>query len=481
MLRSILKYEWRNLVADKAIWVVTGLFALLIGYGLLNGFAWVRFQNATLATARSEEVTRFNKLKASLTAIEQGQEKFTGDAFADPRQARTVGNNKGTRYAAMPPGALAPLAVGQSDLYPYYFKVSTLNKQTFLYNNELENPTNLLVGRFDFAFVIVYLYPLLILALSYNLISAERDEGTLAMLLAQPVALRQIVLGKILLRGGIVLALAVVCSLLGAVLSGANLLEGDTALRLGLWCAVVLFYGAFWFALAAAVNALGKSSATNAVGLVGLWLVFVVVIPAALNVTVTSLSPVPSRVELIQAIREASSAATAQGNQLLARYYEDHPELLPKNTKVDTSSFALRSTAVRETVDKAIAPVMARYDRQLLGQQNLVERYRFLSPAIVAQEALSDLAGTGLDRYRHFLGEVDKFHRGWQGFFVPLIFRQQSITAADIDRLPIFRFQEEPVGAVAGRVAGGLLGLVLPVVFLVWIALPRFKHYPVTA
>lgn len=476
MLRPILKYEWRNMVADRTLWAVCGLLVLLMGYSLLNGAGWVQFQRQTLADAREEERTRLGELKTTLAALERGK-PFEGDEFSDPREARTVGNNKGTRYAVLPPGPLATLAIGQSDLYPYYFKVSTLNKQTFIHNNELENPTNLLVGRFDFAFVILYLFPLAILALSYNLISGERDDGTLAMLLAQPVGLDTLILGKVLLRGGVVITLAVVLSLVGAA-AGEWVAEGFW-LRLGLWTVVTALYGIFWFALAVAINAAGARSATNAVTLIGLWLLFVVLIPAAVNVAVTTASPVPSRVELIQAMREASSAANAQGSRLLARYYEDHPELVP--ARVDPGSFALRSTAVREEVDRAIAPVLERYDRQLLGQQNLVERYRFLSPAILAQQVLGDLAGTGLERYRYFLDQVDRFHQTWQDFFVPRIFRRQAVRAADIDRLPVFRFREEPVETVSGRVLVGLAGLAVPSLLLLGLALPGLRRYPIAA
>ena len=116
---------------------------------------------------------------------------------------------RGQRYAMARPGPLAALAVGQGDLYPYYFKMTNRSKQTFINNDEIENPTNLLAGRFDLGFVTVFLFPLLILAMSYNLISAEREQGTLAMALAQPVRLRTLAMGKAAFRAAVVLTLAI--------------------------------------------------------------------------------------------------------------------------------------------------------------------------------------------------------------------------------------------------------------------------------
>ena len=82
-----------------------------------------------------------------------------------------------------------------------------------------------------------------------------------------------------------------------------------------------------WLALAAWVNSLRRSSAWNATVLVGAWLVLVVVLPAAVNIAAGLLHPLPSRVEMITAQREASNDAVNRRSELLARYLEDHPEM----------------------------------------------------------------------------------------------------------------------------------------------------------
>jgi ABC-2 type transport system permease protein len=92
--------------------------------------------------------------------------------------------------------------------------VTYQSKIHFIHNNDIENPSHLLSGHFDLAFVIVYLFPLLIFALSYNLLSAEREIGTLRLLMSQPLALRTLVPGKVLVRAGALLALAVVAPVL---------------------------------------------------------------------------------------------------------------------------------------------------------------------------------------------------------------------------------------------------------------------------
>jgi ABC-2 type transport system permease protein len=67
--------------------------------------------------------------------------------------------------------------------------------------------------------------------------------------------------------------------------------------------------------MAAAVAALGKPSATNAMILAGAWLGLVVLVPSLLNMGPTTAYPVPSRVEMIQATRTASDDANAEGSR----------------------------------------------------------------------------------------------------------------------------------------------------------------------
>ena len=476
MLTRILRHEWRSLAADRTLWAIGALLFVTVGYGAWNGASWVRFQQATLRSTVAEEQTRLEALKNAIRDADAG--RTSPPAFSDPRTPAAVGRALGVRYAFMPPGPLAALAIGQSDIYPYYFKVSTSSKTTFLNNDEIEHPVHLMSGRFDLAFVVLYLYPLIILALSYNLISAEKESGTLAMTLSQPVSLRTLVAGKIALRFGFVLAIAAGLAL-GALLLGGAGLSVQAVPRLLLWVGVVAAYGAFWFVLAAAVNALGWSSSTNAMALAGMWLTFVLLIPSLLNVAVKSLHPVPSRVELIQAMRAASTEASAAGSRLLARYYEDHPELA--DSRSSASDFAAVSLAAQEEVDRRIQPVLARFDEQLEHQQSMVDRYRFLSPAIVAQASLFDIAGTSAHRYKHFLALTEEFHRAWSAHLGPRIVRRERLSPENIDQLPRFQFREEGSDKVAGRVATGIGGLLLPSVLIGWLAMKAVQRAPIAS
>jgi ABC-2 type transport system permease protein len=477
MLRRIIRHEWRTMAADRSLGLVTVLLAVIVVYGVSNGTSWVQFQRQTLAAAARDEEGRLAELRREVAAIEGGARPRT--PLRDPRSPAIVAGYRGQRYAMAPPGPLAALAVGQGDLYPSYFKMTNRSKQSFINDDEIENPTNLLAGRFDLGFVTLFLFPLLILTMSYNLISAEREQGTLAMALAQPVRLGTLALGKVAARAAVVLAVAIGLSLAAGALAGVDLTGPGPLGRLALWVAVVAAYGAFWFALAVAINALGRGSAANAIALVAAWLALVVIIPSLVHIAVTSLHPVPSRVELIQAMREASRAASALGSKALSKYYEDHPELVPAEKDSAPADFMVTNQAVQESLDRSIAPVLERYDAQLAKQQAMVDRLRFLSPAIVAQEALNDIAGTGLARHKHFLGQVDEYHGAWQAFFVPKIMRRELLKGSDFAVIPEFHFREESMGDVVPRAVVGIAGLAAPALVVGLIGFAALRRYSV--
>ena len=141
-----------------------------------------------------------------------------------------------------------------------------------------------------------------------------------------------------------------------------------------LWLVAVSTYGVLWFALAVLVASFGRSSATNATALATVWLLLVVLLPSMFNLLATTIYPVPSRVDMIQAVRVASDAATSAGSTLLARYYEDHPELASGGAEQAMNDFSVIRVAVDSDVARRVRPVVDRYEQQLARQQAMIDR-----------------------------------------------------------------------------------------------------------
>jgi ABC-2 type transport system permease protein len=235
-----------------------------------------------------------------------------------------------------------------------------------------------------------------------------------------------------------------------------------------------MVYGAFWIALAVAVNALGRGSATNAVALAGVFFAVIAVLPGIASAVVSIAHPPATRIELISALRDASLDLRRDGSRLLARYYEDHPELRPPGAP--EADFGKLFVSVQLELDRIGGPIEARFRGRLTEQQALVDRIRFLSPAILAQEAMTDLAGTGAARHARFDAQVEDLRASYRDFFVPRILAGRRLAPEDYAAIPRFGFREEPAAALARRVLGGLAGLMVSTVALVIFAAVRLRR-----
>jgi ABC-2 type transport system permease protein len=317
--------------------------------------------------------------------------------------------------------------------------------------------------------------------MSYQLLSAEREDGTLALLLSQPVTVATVLGGKVVARLLLLLSVVSVVVVIACVVGGVNVAAAETGSRLMLVIVTLVVYALVWFSLAVLVNLLGWPSPVNAVALLAVWLAVVIVAPATVNVLAIRLYPAASRVELIQAIRRATDAADARAAELLGQYFQDHPDLVPASANASMSDFYSRTIAVQADAEEATRPVMARFAAQTNAQRRLVDRFQFLSPPVLVRGALDDLAGTSEARYRDFINQIDNYHLGWRAFFVPRIMHQSKMAAADYDQIPVFHYVAEAEARVRSRVWRSITGLLLALAALVGASIVLGARYRLTS
>jgi ABC-2 type transport system permease protein len=489
MWRKVVRHEWRMLRAERAVWLVVGVFAVAIGYATLNGAALLRREQQGLQrfvqaqeskTARlrqrAREMETYLAAGGSLSALPK-YEKYEYDfGPLDPRYASAVN----ALSAALPPSPLAALTIGQSDLYPVAHTVSWWNVETVAAAEQTASPLKLSTGNFDLAFVALYIFPLFIIALSFDLLALEKERGTLGLLLSQPISLRALVIGKIALRALLVFGAALFFTSAGLALSGFDLTAPQALARLLVWVLIAALYGGFWFSLAVCVNGRGKSAASNALILVVCWLAGAVIIPTTIDLLAATLYPVPSRAEFINARREISRAVEKiDERHLREQFFKDHPEFPSDSGYSDWGRYAIANAAREEEVARRLQATRRHFDEQMAKQRALVNTLSFLSPSILAQEALYEIAGAGLSRYRHYRAQADEYNRGWKAHFWPRMFVLTTFTASDYDRMPRFTYREEQVGKAVKRVALPASALAFLTLALGWLGLRAYRRFQI--
>ena len=169
---------------------------------------------------------------------------------------------------------LAALSIGQNDLNPSVQSVKILTLEGQKYDTDLVNPTKLLFGNLDLSFILVYIFPLLIIAFTYNLISEEEESGTWKMVSVSVQSKMTFILSKLLVRIG---AIFIAMSLLYVVASWVLHIQWDSAFLA--FFLIGLFYQLFWFALSFWVISFRRHSNFNALILLSFWLLLVVLLP----------------------------------------------------------------------------------------------------------------------------------------------------------------------------------------------------------
>ncbi|SIO66584.1 ABC-2 type transport system permease protein [Singulisphaera sp. GP187] len=430
VLKTSMRCEWRLLRTDLGWWSAIALLLACLLFALHNGCVRLDERARSILAEQQDEAERLATLTRQLGQIERGEVKPPDAPYRDPGNAIYVGRRQAATVAYLPNAPLAVTAVGLADLYPHSFQVSAGSKDSFLFVDEIANPTHLLSGSFDVAFVIVYLYPLVLLALSYNVLSSEREQGTLALTVASSAPLMTVLAGKLAVRTGSVIAAAIVtlgCALL-LVTGGAAGLASLALLTL-----TIGFYGLFWVALSLLVNSLGRDSSFNTVALVMAWVLLLLVAPAAMNATAQVFYPTPPRSEMVLAVRHAAIDAERDREATETKFREEHRSA---GDRGDARS--KQTLAVTLAADARADAMLANHEAQVRAQRRLSDRLAYLVPPVLINDAIVELAGNGPTRWDDYLERIGRFHTRWQSFFVDRASQGVALTSADYKAFPRF-------------------------------------------
>ncbi len=431
---SWLTHEWRLLWRSRLAMAGLLLLLALSALAVFSGLSEVARQQETIA--------RLAELQQQELATQQPRLTHTGDAGSVAYY---------TFHATWDaPSQAAFLALGLRDTAPYVLRVRALALQAQLHEGEVFNPELALAGRFDFAFVLVYLAPLILIALLYDLVSGERHAGRLATLLALPGAARSLWLRRAALRAALVFA----C--LGLPMLGGALVSGTSAAA----CAVVLLtvfaYVGFWTGLALIVATRGASSIANATALMGWWAVLTLVLPTIGNAVLAQTVPVRQGVELMLAQRQAVHGAwDLPREDSMQRFFQTHPQW--QHTAPLPTGFHWKwYYAFQQLGDESVAPQVAAYREGLLARQRWSERLGWLLPGVGVQAILHRAAATDLPAQLAYQDAITAFHTRLRSFYYPYLFDEVRFEAGDFARLPRFL----PVQADGKVPAASLLTLV---------------------
>ncbi|WP_368563728.1 ABC transporter permease [Pseudoxanthomonas sp. UTMC 1351] len=366
-----------------------------------------------------------------------------------------------------PPAPLAFAALGQRDVQPYLLRVRLLGLQAQLYESENFNAELVLPGTFDFAFVLVYLMPLVVIALMHDLVTGERESGRLRLLMATASHnAGGVWRRRILLRGVLVLAALMLPLLAGTAYAGA---WGWQMLAV---LVVAGLYVAFWFAVSAWAAARQRGSATSAMLLIGVWIAITLLLPTLANTVINRAVPAGRGVDLMLAQRQSVHAGWDQPKEAtFERFFRTHPEW--RGTPPVVGRFHWKwYYAMHQAGDDAVAGQVGEYRDSLLTRQVWTDRAGWLLPGVATQSLLHRLADTDLHAQLAYQDQIVAFHKRLRLYFYPYLFQERRFTRADFDNMPAYE-----VRSFGGSLPWApLLALVVLTGLLMVLAAGRFRR-----
>ena len=349
---------------------------------------------------------------------------------------------------------LGHLAVGNTELLPTRLNVSPARDHiTMVELYGFENPTVLANGRFDLSFFIVFVLPLLLIALSFDVIATDRTRGTLRLLLSYPVSLRKIIATRLLTRTGLLLLLTSLSTCIGIAFAGPEWVAPGV-----LWMLVFLAYSLFWVSAIFFVVSFVRRSEVAVGVLVSLWVLVTLAIPALTNSTGEALYPQPSKLAYLSDARFAKNEAWKQKDALTRQFLDDHPEL-SVGQGMENEYFRAMYFTNKMVLEKT-APIVEALDDSNRRRSELLDTLQYVSPAIIAQRAFFRVAGSDFDTTQRFVREGIDALSTLNKELEPAILSSTRISIEEYHGLPDFKFENTRFSSV-------LSDILFPVLFLI--------------
>ena len=334
-------------------------------------------------------------------------------------------------------------------------------------------------GRLTPASVLALLLPLLVVVAGFAAVSAEREGGTLGVLLTQGATPAQILAGKVLATGAVGALATLPVALVVAVMAGPGLDGPASALRLGALAAIYAVYLAGWVLVTVLVSAVRTSSRSALAQLLALWVVICVATPRVAASVAGALHPLPSRAELTaqveQALNEVGDSHRPDDpffrslrEEYLERYQVGAVEDLPVNW---------RGVLSRES-EELTSRVFEDHRQELveghLRQNGVLAWSGFLSPYLAARDLSMGIAGSGPEATEAFLAQAEAhrytiIQRLNELHIHEIRFqndRAQRLSREHWGEFPVFETEPPPLGGVLANRPVSLAALGL------WIGLP---------
>jgi ABC-2 type transport system permease protein len=272
-------------------------------------------------------------------------------------------------------------------------------------------------GEISIAMVLQVLLPLLIFFLGFNAVAAERENGTLKLLLSQGISWKQLLTGKILGLVNVIMMFYIPTTLVLVfiwLLLQNFTISADETIKMFLFILFHFTYLILFCAIAVLISAFGKTPKKALISLIGIWLVFTIILPRTTQAIGAYIYEAPSKIQFQSDIEKDILKQGDSHNpndlhykaikdSLLSVYKVDSVQKLPFNYSgfIMTEGEKISSKIYNEHLEKLLAV----HEKQ----NSFSKAVSFINPYIAIRNLSMGLSNTDYDSYIDFQKQAEAY------------------------------------------------------------------------
>ena len=393
---DILKFESFHLINSPYKIISILLYAISILYGCQTGYDLFKKHNIEIKSIKSKNADFEKKMLVQYDELEQG-------LIEKPRRDPTIpywAIWNTPSYALKSPSPMIVFSTGQAEQYGYYKKVT--NWSTVFDNDlaeEIANPERLALGTLDFSFVLLFLTPILLIILLFNIGGLEKDNGFDKLIYLNDFSKKSWLITRFSYYFLVLFTL--ICFLLipYAVLSGVftNELMSFFTLMLLIFLYIFLWVSIFYF-----INYWGKGSVDQAIKMISVWVALSIIMPGLFHQITSIKFSTNYMVDYLDVARDQRYEIFDMSTDTLQN------ELLESFPVLKSSVYAQDTTINKGIINRSISGLVNILNKKAAGKiekeselkNNFVRSTLLLNPIMYFQNKINEVSEADYYAYK---------------------------------------------------------------------------------
>ncbi len=395
---DIFLYEWKHFMRSPFKVIAILLFVIASVYGLYNGANLYQKQKAEVD--KIEQRVAEDRQKIVEEHYEKGKltpENRPWIDYSTPFWAIWYLSP----YHFKKPSPAMVYSIGQSEQYGFYKRITFwASPYDADLAEEIANPERLQTGTLDFSFALIFLMPLVLLVLLYNLKSAEAEQGFLSLIEVQNPSKNAWLVSRVSFYVLLLFLVTVGLLVYGAMLTSVFEQASDTFGQMLLYA---LIYLLFWSILYFFILTKSKSVLGNTLQMSAIYLLFAFIVPATVHQVLSILKPVNMMTDLIDVRDQQDELYDQPDSVFQAKLNALFPEIVNSpvyqdSTKVGVARNQSASALVNELNKASIEPI----EKENQEKNAFVKSTYWFNPVSFFQNRFNTIAQTHYDDYQAY-------------------------------------------------------------------------------